>query len=483
MVVQRIFEHARRMPGKVAIRDGARGISYSTFAFWIWHAREFLIRQDVKNGGIVVLELGCLIDGWVFGFALRSLGCTTVSVNSLDWLKTLSLRDIGCIVTDASTSPPEGGSYREAFKFIRVPRRSYLDMTADDFPLPRDIAFADGAHIMLTSGTTGTRKKVLTGDRQIARLVVRRALVHGLSEHSVVNVFDFLNFTGVGYKIPSSVWNLGGTVLICQPNGRHNALRAEGITDFYLTPSLLFEVFNTPGKAIPRNEKMQVYITGGPLTRELAAEIKAKLTPNLVTGISSTEVGPWAMTRIERDEDLYSHRIHPSAKVQVVDEAGRTLPPGRTGAVRIRTPDMSSRYLDDDAASRASFRGGYFYSGDLGMFEANGRLVLQGRANNVLNVVGQKISAEVMEREIQEKLAVDGVCVFSQEETGMDPRFHVVVETLRTMGERELASAIVPWFRGIEKVKVHVVDRLPRGDMGKIDRAVLKRFFTKDAPY
>lgn len=465
------------MPGKVAISDGARDIAYSTFAFWIWHAREFLIRQGVRSGGIAVLELGCLIDCWVFGFALRSLGCTTVSVGSLNWVNTLSLRDIGCIVTDASMGPLESGSYLDEFKCIRVPRKSYLGMAAENFPLPPDIAFTDGAHIMLTSGTTGTRKKVLTGDRQLARLVGRRALVYGLSEHSVANVFDFLNFTGLGYKIPSSVWNLGGTVLICQTTGRHNALRAEGITNVYLTPSLLFEILNAPGREIPRNEKMQAYIAGGPLTRELAAEIKAKLTPLLFTAISSTEVGPWAKTRIERDEDLYSHRIHPSAEVQVVDEAGWKLPPGRTGAIRIRTPDMFSRYLDDDAASRASFRGGYFYSGDLGMFEADGRLVLQGRTNNILNVLGQKVSAEVMERAIQEKLAADGVCVFSQEERGMDPRFHVVVETRRTMGERELASAIVPWFRGIPQVKVHVVDRLPRGDMGKIDRAELKRFF------
>ncbi len=463
------------MPGKVAISDGVRGIDYSTFAFWIWHAREFLMRQGVRSGGIAVLELDSLIDCWVFGFALRSLGCTTISVNSLNWLNTLSLRDIGCIVTDASMGPPEDGSYREAFKFIRVPRKSYLDMVAEDIPHPPVIASTAGGHILLTSGTTGTRKKILIGDRHLAPLLKRFALVYGLSERSVVCVFDFLNFTGAGYKVPISVWNLGGTVLICQATGRHNALRADGITGVLFTPRLLFEILNAPGREIPKNERIHAYIAGGPLTRELAAETKAKLTPQLFTAIASTEMGLWTMTRIERDEDLYSHRIHPSAEVQIVDEADQKLPPGRTGAIRIRTPDMSSRYLDDDTASCASFRGGYFYSGDLGMFEADGRLVLQGRSNNVLNVLGQKISAEVIERGIQEELAVDGVCVISQEGGGMDPRFHIVIETRRAIGERELASAFGSWFPGIPQISAHFVDRLPRGDMGKIDRAVLRR--------
>jgi fatty-acyl-CoA synthase len=146
--------------------------------------------------------------------------------------------------------------------------------------------------------------------------------------------------------------------------------------------------------------------------------------------------------------------------------------------VRIRTPDSVSGYLDDEEASRAAFRQGYFYSGDLGTFQADGRLVLQGRVNNVINVLGIKVGAEVMELAIQERLAVDGVCVLSRQDEGMDAEFHVVIQSRRPVGQAELASAIGPWLPGIPQYRVHFVDPLPRTATGKIDRAALRQQFS-----
>jgi len=51
---------------------------------------------------------------------------------------------------------------------------------------------------------------------------------------------------------------------------------------------------------------------------------------------SCTEARPYTLTPIARPEDLGWHRIAPSREVQVVDAAGRPLPAGRVGQVRIR---------------------------------------------------------------------------------------------------------------------------------------------------
>ena len=42
------------------------------------------------------------------------------------------------------------------------------------------------------------------------------------------------------------------------------------------------------------------------------------------------------------------------------------LPPGQCGLLRFRAPGAIAGYLDDQAATAAAFRGGWFYSGDLG---------------------------------------------------------------------------------------------------------------------
>ena len=45
---------------------------------------------------------------------------------------------------------------------------------------------------------------------------------------------------------------------------------------------------------------------------------------------------------------------------------------GRSGRIRVLQTGLPDRYHDDDAASRQSFRDGYFYSGDLGEIDVDG---------------------------------------------------------------------------------------------------------------
>jgi acyl-CoA synthetase (AMP-forming)/AMP-acid ligase II len=151
------------------------------------------------------------------------------------------------------------------------------------------------------------------------------------------------------------------------------------------------------------------------------------------------------------------------------------------GTVRIRTADMVRRYLDDEDASRAVFRHGYFYSGDLGTFLPDGRLALNGRVNNVINLLGNKVAAEPIEMALQESLAVDGVCVLSMRSEGPDEEFHVVIESSRPIGKAELASSISSQLRGVPYARVHFLPALPRNDMGKIDRAALRQKLLSDS--
>ena len=58
MIAGKIFEHARRTPGKTAIVYGTRVIDYSTYANWISHAREFLGREIAPGAkSLVLVEL------------------------------------------------------------------------------------------------------------------------------------------------------------------------------------------------------------------------------------------------------------------------------------------------------------------------------------------------------------------------------------------------------------------------------------------
>jgi acyl-coenzyme A synthetase/AMP-(fatty) acid ligase len=482
VVIERIFAHAHASPGKTAIFYCGHKISYEDFAFRIASVGQFLAEQDVPPAGVAALDVMSLPDSWIFDLALRSLGLTTVAVPSLSVLKRIGLRNIACAVTLRCDHPAQAVPGCTIDKLIQIPNQLYVNMPAQGVPaLPRTRGPA-GAHILVTSGTTGLPKKIRIDDACLAASLPRRRRMFGISEDSVINVFDFTLWTSLGYNTPLCAWSAGASVVLHDgPLVLHRSLDVDRITHAFLSPATLSDVLKVPADQIRRHEEMRLFVAGGPLPSALAAAAGAALTPHINTYIGSTEVGVWALTQIERLEDVRSHWIHPSVTVQIVDQLDRPLPTGQTGAVRIRAMDGVTGYLDDEEASRAFFRQGYFYSGDLGAFQADGRLVLQGRLTNVINVLGEKRAVEPIELELQDKFAAEGVCIFSVPLEGLDEELQIVIQSGLPISEAELGSFIRAQLPNA-CFRVHFVNDLPRNDMGKIDRAALRNLISCKLP-
>ena len=161
----------------------------------------------------------------------------------------------------------------------------------------------------------------------------------------------------------------------------------------------------------------------------------------------------------------------------MVDEAGNVLGPGIKGLVRVRIIDGLSGYLDDEVATRTFFRDGYFYPGDVGMFGHDGRLSLCGRASDVINVLGDKIATGPIEQALQDSLCVECVCILSVESTEGNDEINVVIQTGRPIEPADIVAAENAARSAFMRVPMRVVfiDKLPRNEMGKIERLALKR--------
>jgi acyl-coenzyme A synthetase/AMP-(fatty) acid ligase len=212
----------------------------------------------------------------------------------------------------------------------------------------------------------------------------------------------------------------------------------------------------------------------------MLAAAKRFMTRQVYSVLASTEALTMAVTPLDQPDDLLWHRIHPSREVQVVDEAGTVLGPGKEGLVRVLIIDGLTGYLDDEAATRAFFHDGYFYPGDLGMFGHDGRLSLRGRASDVINVLGAKIATDPIERALQDRLGAEGVCILSIQNTQGDEEIHVMIQPGRQMEQAEIQAAAYAELGVIKRVPVHVVlmEKLPRNEMGKIERLELRRQLT-----
>lgn len=86
--------------------------------------------------------------------------------------------------------------------------------------------------------------------------------------------------------------------------------------------------------------------------------------------------------------------------VKIVTEAGGDASPGTVGEVAIRGANVTAGYVGNPAANTAAFVDGWFRTGDLGRFDADGYLYLVGRSKEIINRGGEKISP----REVDEVL-------------------------------------------------------------------------------
>lgn len=300
-----------------------------------------------------------------------------------------------------------------------------------------------------------------------------RADLYGLTGASVVNLFDFGGWTVAGYQTPISVWGQGGAVMWHQGPDRWQSLTARDVTLAYTQPAMLASLLDAPAEAALRNDAMTVIVGAGVLSQADWRAARDRLTSDIRTSYGSTEAGPCALTRIETLEDLVWHQIHPAFEVQVVDDQHQPTPAGGTGAVRVRTSGVDG-YLADAATTRAFFRDGFFYPGDLGMLREDGRLQILGRVTDVINVMGDKIATTPIERSLQAALGAKAVCVFSAPgESGVE-EVHVVIEPGEPVSQEALKAALRAALPRVRAVRFHAVTSFARNQMGKIDRLALR---------
>jgi len=478
MLTTKIYVQARQTPDKTAIVFNDREFSYRLFACLIEISRRYLAAQGLAGEGVVVLPTGSMVNTWVLGLALRSLGLTTLIVSSPDEIGGLGLPEIRCVVAVAGEHRAglDGLCADSGWRFISVPKDIYAgaaQAAAPDLPEPMG---SFGGHILLTSGTTGAYKKFQIDPASETVLLRRPQDDREISAQSVFNVVNFGGWTAAGYWFPASTWDAGGTVVMYQDPHPWESFRHPGITHAFVTPRLLSQILTAAAEALRRDDAMRLFVGSGPLSQAVWDLARQRLTSRIYTSAGATEALQYALTPIGGPEDLRWHRILPSREVQVVDEADRILPAGQVGRVRVRLLDgMRQSYLHDEEASRAFFRDGYFYPGDLGVFRSDGRLALHGRVTDVVNILGSKIAAGPIEEALQHKLGVSGVCVFSVENEAAEEEIHVAIETARPIDQTRLADALGRELQGAPIAHVHFIAALPRNDMGKIQRDVLKK--------
>jgi acyl-CoA synthetase (AMP-forming)/AMP-acid ligase II/thioesterase domain-containing protein/acyl carrier protein len=168
----------------------------------------------------------------------------------------------------------------------------------------------------------------------------------------------------------------------------------------------------------------------------------------------------------------------------IVGQDGRPLPPGQQGEVRVRGATVTPGYLGNTETGEAAFVEGWLRTGDIGSLDDDGFLTLHGRLRELINRGGEKISPQEIDSALLRHPAVVEAAAFAvpHPRLGEDVAAAVVLRPgstaeaadLREFLRRELVSFKVPR-------RILILDQLPKGVAGKVQRRRLSERFAAEA--
>jgi len=172
---------------------------------------------------------------------------------------------------------------------------------------------------------------------------------------------------------------------------------------------------------------------------------------------------------------------HLNLELRVVDESGSHVPVGDVGEVIFRGNNLMRGYYKDAAATEASIRDGWFYTGDLGRLDGEGFLYIVDRKKDMIITGGEN----VYPREVEEVLYTHPRIAEAAVIGVPDPRWGeaikavVALEPGETVSEMDIIGFCRKKIGGFKCPKsVEFVHELPKNPAGKILKKELKKRFS-----
>jgi propionyl-CoA synthetase len=178
----------------------------------------------------------------------------------------------------------------------------------------------------------------------------------------------------------------------------------------------------------------------------------------------------------------------PGYDLQVLDEAGRPLPRGRTGTLAVRLPLPPSclpTLWSNDEGFRASYLAefpGYYTTKDAGHVDEDGYVYVMARTDDVINVAGHRLSTGQMEEVVarHKDVAECAVVGVADAMKGQIPAGFIVLNAGVNRPPAEIEGEVVKLVR--EEIgpvaafkTVMTVKRLPKTRSGKILRGTMRQ--------
>jgi acyl-CoA synthetase (AMP-forming)/AMP-acid ligase II len=167
--------------------------------------------------------------------------------------------------------------------------------------------------------------------------------------------------------------------------------------------------------------------------------------------------------------------------VEIMDDRGQLLGPNSEGQIVVRGSMVFEGYLEDPAATAAALVDGWYHTGDLGCLDDEGYLTIVGRIKELINRGGEKIRPGEVEVALMQHSDVKEAAAFPFPHPTLGEIVGAaIVPVTGTAPDRKdlmrfLADKLAPYKIPRDFT---VLESLPKGRTGKIDRTALTRMHT-----
>lgn len=490
-------------PEKVAVIHGQRHYSYLHFAQRVYRLAAQLRAHGLHKHDRVAFLCPNIPPLLEAHYAVPAAGGILVAINTR-----LSSNEINFILqhSGASFLFVDNELYHlveqlnlDALQVIRI-----ADNGTDDDPYEQFLAQGDPhplhswlvdeeetISINYTSGTTGNPKGVMYTYRGTYLNALGEVIETGLNSESVY-LWTLPMFHCNGWCFTWAVTAVGATHVCLrkvEPEQVWGLLENQGITHYNGAPTVQIFLANHP-KAHPLSRPVTATIAGAPPSPTLLGQLKSlNIRPLHVYGLTET-YGPYTVCEWHeewntRSEEEQAALLARQGQGYVTAERARIVNPdledlpkdGDTmGEVVMRGNNVAKGYYGNELATEKAFAGGWFHSGDIGIWHEDNYIELRDRAKDVIISGGENISTIEVEQLIARHPAVLECAVVAIPDAtwGERPKAFVTLKPEREATEEEIITFCRERLAHFKCPTAVAFGPLPKTSTGKVQKYVLR---------
>lgn len=466
-------------PTATALLEGDTRLSYAELRDRVLRTAAGLRGRGLTGGARIGVLASPTVDGVVGYLGVQAAGLVPVMLSTRSPRAELERRfetaDPALVIlgVDAVTELPDVvGVVRPAGS--TATDVEVLDGAPGD---PATVGPDDAAVVLYTSGVSGLPRPVILTYGNLSATARGLAAAPGSSLDHATIAFAALPMAHVFglNSIVGSVLAAGGVVVLhdgFEPLEVAELVARHRVTSISAVP-LQWKVLATVGRPDLFATVNRATWSAAPMPPAVAESVKESLDLRLAGGYGLTETSGTVCLDDASDP-------HPGTvgvvldgnELRVVDGDADALP-GDTGEIWLRGPSVVRSYLDGTPCELVE--GGWLQTGDVGLLDDDGRLVIVDRIKDVININGFSVSPSEVEQALATHPGVATSVVVGDVDGDHEIVVaHVVAAPGRTVDEAGLVEHCrTRLSRYKVPSRVHLHDELPVTDSGKAVRRLL----------